>query len=124
MIMTNRCFIVENPTTEENVSEYHVTANGLGFGVFKANIDRNRRKKICVISFDFRSNNNDQTFENEIFKEVFLNLAKRAKLPVCFKSSVLTENTKKVLTEIGAKEVLDVEHIWPDAFNIFKLEVE
>ena len=53
-----------------------------------------------------------------------MNLAKRAKLPVCFKSSVLTENTKKVLTEIGAKEVVDVEHIWPDAFNIFKLEVE
>lgn len=124
MFMTNRCFIVENKTAEENVSEYQVTSNGLGFGVVRANIDRNVRKKICVISFEFRSNNNDETFENEIFKDVFLNLAKRAKLPVCFKSSVLTENTKKVLTEIGAKEVVDVEHIWPDAFNIFKLEVE
>lgn len=124
MIMTNRCFIVGNLSKEPNVWDYHVTANGLSYGLFKVHIDKELRKKICVISFEFKSSNKDEMFENEIFKEVFGHMAKMMGLPLCFNSKVLTENTKKVLQEMGAKEVVDIDHIWPNTFNVFMLEAK
>lgn len=120
MYATTRCFVVGIPAPDGEWI-FQVTANGLSGGAFRTRI---LNDKICIMDHAFKSSSNDEAFEKDIFKEVFTGLVEKKKLPVYFNPRLMTHSDKQVLKDMGAIEVTEIGHAWPNDVNMIKLEVK
>lgn len=112
--------MVSNPAKREWC--YWISFEGNMVGSVLLSVDTNKYHNICVIHYFVRS---DENLEKEIFKEFFEGVYREEKLPIYFKASMLEEDTKELLREIGAIETTDADEqtIWYAEQNckVFKL---
>lgn len=123
MYTTDNCYVIGMPLITGEW-RFDVTGKNLDGGGFRV---RFMTDKICVTEYAFKSNTNDEKYENKIFKEVIRGLVNKNKLPVYFDANVVSDQTRVCLLEMGAKEVKENDNVWADAnakeVDVIKLEV-
>ncbi len=115
--------LMSNPS--EKMRCYWVTVDGKMSGAFMVSVDKQMYHNICVVDYAFKVGD-DENLEKEIFKEVFAGLAKKENMPVYFKTAMLKDETKELLHEMGAEEIVDSNEqtIWykEKDCKVFKLQ--
>lgn len=82
--------------------------DGMIVGAADVSMDTDIYKNICVCSYVVGSHKDAE--REDIFKHFFSTFCQQEPLPVYFNENQLSDNDKKWLLDLGAEEMVDVNH--------------